>query len=30
LQATVEYGLKHPSLGEDFAAYLRELVPKLP
>ena len=29
LQATVEYGLKHPSLGEDFAAYLRELVPKL-
>jgi UTP--glucose-1-phosphate uridylyltransferase len=30
LQATVEYGLKHPSLGEDFAAYLRELVPTLP
>src|ERR1700676_4073484 len=30
LQATVEYGLKHPSLGGDFAAYLRELVPKLP
>jgi UTP--glucose-1-phosphate uridylyltransferase len=29
LQATVEYGLKHPSLGEDFADYLRELVPKL-
>jgi UTP--glucose-1-phosphate uridylyltransferase len=29
LQATVEYGLKHPSLGDDFAAYLRELVPKL-
>jgi UTP--glucose-1-phosphate uridylyltransferase len=29
LQATVEYGLKHPSLGGDFAAYLRELVPKL-
>ncbi|MEA3198380.1 MAG: UTP--glucose-phosphate uridylyltransferase, partial [Gammaproteobacteria bacterium] len=29
LQATVEYGLKHPSLGGDFAAYLRDLVPKL-
>jgi UTP--glucose-1-phosphate uridylyltransferase len=29
LQATVEYGLKHPSLGEDFADYLRRLVPKL-
>ena len=29
LQATVEYGLKHPSLGTDFAAYLRGLVPKL-
>jgi UTP--glucose-1-phosphate uridylyltransferase len=29
LQATVEYGLKHPSLGENFANYLRELVPKL-
>ena len=29
LQATVEFGLKHPSLGGDFAAYLRELVPKL-
>jgi UTP--glucose-1-phosphate uridylyltransferase len=29
LQATVEYGLKHPSLGGDFATYLRELVPKL-
>jgi UTP--glucose-1-phosphate uridylyltransferase len=29
LQATVEYGLKHPSLGTDFAHYLRELVPKL-
>ena len=29
LQATVEYGLKHPSLGGDFAEYLRELVPKL-
>ncbi len=29
LQATVEYGLKHPSLGEDFAEYLRNLVPKL-
>jgi UTP--glucose-1-phosphate uridylyltransferase len=29
LQATVEYGLKHPSLGVDFAIYLRDLVPKL-
>ncbi len=29
LQATVEYGLKHPSLGGDFASYLRELVAKL-
>jgi len=29
LQATVEFGLKHPSLGTEFAAYLRELVPKL-
>ena len=29
LQATVEYGLKHPSLGGDFAAYLRDLVPTL-
>jgi UTP--glucose-1-phosphate uridylyltransferase len=29
LQATVEYGLMHPSLGSDFADYLRELVPKL-
>jgi len=29
LQATVEYGLKHPSLGPEFAHYLRELVPKL-
>ena len=26
LQATVEYGLKHPSLGGEFAAYLKELV----
>ena len=26
LQATVEYGLKHDDLGEDFAAYLRELA----
>ena len=25
LQATVEFGLKHPSLGGDFAAYLKEL-----
>ncbi len=30
LQATVEYALKHPSLGADFANYLRDLVPQLP
>jgi UTP--glucose-1-phosphate uridylyltransferase len=30
LQATVEYGLKHSSLGPEFAQYLRDLVPKLP
>jgi UTP--glucose-1-phosphate uridylyltransferase len=29
LQATVEYGLKHPSLGKEFAHYVRELAPKL-
>jgi UTP--glucose-1-phosphate uridylyltransferase len=29
LQATVEYSLKHPSLGADFANYLRDLVTKL-
>jgi UTP--glucose-1-phosphate uridylyltransferase len=29
LQATVEYGLKHRSLGPEFAEYLRNLVPKL-
>ncbi len=29
LQATVEYGLKHPSLGPQFAQYLRDMVPKL-
>jgi UTP--glucose-1-phosphate uridylyltransferase len=29
LQATVEYGLKHSSLGTDFAAYLKALVPRL-
>jgi len=29
LQATVEYALKHPSLGGDFADYLRTLVSKL-
>jgi UTP--glucose-1-phosphate uridylyltransferase len=29
LQATVEYGLKHPSLGSEFAEYLRAMVPKL-
>jgi UTP--glucose-1-phosphate uridylyltransferase len=27
LQATVEYGLKHPSLGPEFAKYLRTLRP---
>jgi UTP--glucose-1-phosphate uridylyltransferase len=30
LQATVEYGLKHPSLGSEFAHYLRDMVPRLP
>jgi UTP--glucose-1-phosphate uridylyltransferase len=30
LQATVEYGLKHASLGAEFADYLRNMVPKLP
>jgi UTP--glucose-1-phosphate uridylyltransferase len=29
LQATVEYGLKHPSLGKEFAEYLKDFVPKL-
>ena len=29
LQASVEYGLKHPSLGADFAAYLKALGPTL-
>jgi UTP--glucose-1-phosphate uridylyltransferase len=29
LQATVEYGLKHSSLGPEFASYLRSLLPKL-
>jgi UTP--glucose-1-phosphate uridylyltransferase len=29
LQATVEFGLKHPSLGSEFAQYLRELGTKL-
>jgi UTP--glucose-1-phosphate uridylyltransferase len=29
LQATVEYGLKHPSLGPEFANYLRSLPGKL-
>lgn len=28
LQATVEYGLKHPKLGASFRAYLQELMPK--
>jgi UTP--glucose-1-phosphate uridylyltransferase len=30
LQATVEFGLQHPSLGGQFAAYLRDLAAKLP
>src|SRR5271167_1600388 len=30
LQATVEYGLRHPSLGSEFADYLRAMVPKIP
>jgi UTP--glucose-1-phosphate uridylyltransferase len=29
LQATVEYGLKHESLGPEFANYLRSMVPNL-
>jgi UTP--glucose-1-phosphate uridylyltransferase len=29
LQATVEFGLKHPSLGREFAAYLKELAGRL-
>ena len=29
LQATVEFGLKHPSLGADFAGYLKDLVRQL-
>jgi len=29
LQATVEYGLKHSSLGGEFAAYLKNLAPTL-
>jgi UTP--glucose-1-phosphate uridylyltransferase len=29
LQATVEYGLKHSSLGSDFEAYLKEFVATL-
>jgi UTP--glucose-1-phosphate uridylyltransferase len=29
LQATVEYGLKHPSLGAEFAEYLKAFVPTL-
>lgn len=29
LQATVEYALKHPSLGSDFAAYLKHFVATL-
>jgi len=29
LQATVEYGLKHPSLGKEFAEYLKGFVPTL-
>jgi UTP--glucose-1-phosphate uridylyltransferase len=30
LQATVEYGLKHPSLGGQFARYLRDMALKQP
>src|ERR1700689_3322095 len=30
LQATVEFGLKHPSLGKEFASYLQGLTGKLP
>ena len=30
LQATVEYSLKHPSLGKEFARYLRDMAAKLP
>ena len=30
LQATVEYGLKHPSLGAEFSAYLKKLGGELP
>jgi UTP--glucose-1-phosphate uridylyltransferase len=29
LQATVEFGLKHPSLGGDFAAYLAQIAGKI-
>ena len=29
LQATVEYALKHPTLGGDFAKYLTEMVPRI-
>jgi UTP--glucose-1-phosphate uridylyltransferase len=29
LQATVEYGLKHPSLGDEFAEYLKKFVATL-
>src|ERR1700683_4118231 len=29
LQATVEYGLKHPSLGSEFAAYLKSIAATL-
>ena len=29
LQATVEYGLKHSGLGQEFQKYLLELVPSL-
>ena len=29
LQATVEYALKHSSLGGEFATYLKDLVPTL-
>jgi UTP--glucose-1-phosphate uridylyltransferase len=29
LQATVEYGMKHPSLGKEFGAYLKRFVSTL-
>jgi UTP--glucose-1-phosphate uridylyltransferase len=29
LQATVEYGLKHPKLGSEFGAYLKKFLASL-